>query len=405
MKCPQCSIFLSDYRDTCTRCGLDLAPYKDKFRIETKSQNNPTTRTKSPWPPTIKDEREDTNFSQHKHQKELDQSFFDDLTEEISDNEIIPKTEIKKEEIIIAETTPITKLESKGIAHMTNHNSLETPLIPSLLWEQTIIDLKTAELRLESDIEVGLGQLCDFIIDPRLDILFIAADEEILDPTKCNRRDSISNSWEERFVSNDTLTLAVHNFEKEQKFHVQSRREAAKKEAQLIEKAFEFEAATIDLRLGAAIIDGIVAILTGFLLSWILWIPSETIASILIGESPIWPYVFQFLLGTYISWFIISVCCIASFGQTLGGKICRMEVAMLNGTLPTLPYSLLRVTSQVTTLFSLGVGFLPIWGERKLSLHDFLSTTHPIKERDAIELNLKLPKNAMSESGTYHLDI
>jgi hypothetical protein len=254
------------------------------------------------------------------------------------------------------------------------------------LWDRARQDVLQRTAEHQREIELNVSDLAALSQSDAMAVLFDLIQDEIRDPTARRSRVTEIPTSSEKQVENLSLKQALTTFEKEERI-LSKRRSKLAANPQLAEEKIivPLVAAPAWRRLAASLCDAIAVFLLSAMFAWISFLPSDLMQPLLRLHSPEWfhflPYSCEFLGLCLLVWIISTTLLISGWGQTFGGHFLNIEVVTTYGEIPGLSAAGLRALSQVNTLLSAGLGYLPILGGRR-ALHDAVSCTFVRSRRE-----------------------
>ena len=314
---------------------------------------------------------------------------------ELAEQEIAPASHAAPTAAPVAELQPVAAANAWAAS----------VAVPAELWSEVSSELVACEQILGEEIELGVGNLAERRVEPRILVLFDAVEEELIDPSKRKRHETVVPTSATRVVESSSIKSAVRKFEKEQVVFAQTMKQRAEDLAANPQPLREVHGVPFLQRAGATVADTFVALGLGLLCSWGLFLSGDAVKDLLTQgpfTSPVGlQFGFKILLATYLTWLISNWMMVATLGRSLGGKLFKLEVVLPNGGAPGFKYALLRSLSQSVTLLTFGAGMLSALGSKRVALHDWLSGTRVVEFEEFLELDFDTAPSVPEE---YYLD-
>ncbi|MFN8391044.1 MAG: RDD family protein [Bdellovibrionota bacterium] len=255
--------------------------------------------------------------------------------------------------------------------------SVPPPVVSDEMWEAAEATLHQA-IDHQSEVELSAGDFTTFRQTEALDVLFDLAEEDLADPSGARKRVTEIPRSDEKQVENISLKQALNVFEKEER--ILSRRRSKVAAGEIVEAAKPIVHTPVAAwrRAGALCVDSLTVFVLSVIFASIGLLPAELSQPLLklhmADEMSYVPYICELLGVSFVLWLLSSTMLIAGWGQTFGAHFFKIEVVSVRGDTPGLKQAMLRSLGQVTTLLTLGSGYLPVLLKRR-ALHDALSCT------------------------------
>lgn len=154
-------------------------------------------------------------------------------------------------------------------------------------------------------------------------------------------------------------------------------------EPETADEEISYETVSPFTRIRAAVVDGVVSVGLGALVSLMFILPSTRAAFLSFTIPPLHmlgPDLIKIIASIFAAWVASSWVLNAQGMQTVGSKMCGFAVVDMDGFPLSFSQALLRALCQVTTILSGGLGFFMVWGKKHRTLHDWLSQSQVIRE-------------------------
>ncbi len=258
------------------------------------------------------------------------------------------------------------------------------PDIPFLLWAQTETEISLHRGGRSGEVEIRLNEIFEFRRDGTVGVLFDLVEHELHDPANVREWSEGQPSSSHRIIDNSSLLSEIK----------QTLRTAGPAE-EFVPDAdpaqFQFEPVLASrLQRGIGFVVDFVAILSlSLAASWFMILPDgfkQALASRQAAAGELFLYGGRTILLFYLVWLLTNTLLLYANGKTIGGKMLGLTVEKIGSEDLDFFTALLRALSQTTTALTLGMGVVPILGERRQTLHDMMAGTRVLEDFPFFEL-------------------
>jgi uncharacterized RDD family membrane protein YckC len=327
--------------------------------------------------------------SEENNEFELDDLDDDDDDETPSDDsikELLMGLDVSEEELaslqVLDSNSPDyfedTKEGHKEEEAQPEEDRKSTPSVSlQMIWDEVEAELAVYSKNNVGEVEFSISDICSFQTTPQLNMYFDLTEEDLINPKNRIFTEGVSIvKGNEKAIDNKELEHVLQSVKKQV---------ALKKYKEKIQKAFppaytplvfKYCPASLWKRFCAVCVDLSLCCILAFL-TFIGKFPklhtSYSFSSIELYY--LLPHVMPFIAISVTLYLTLSTLLIAGRGQSFGQKLLGIKVYGLNGKLIGFGVSALRACSQITTLFTVGLGLLPALGRYKRTLHDYMAKT------------------------------
>lgn len=412
--------------DSLTSLDLDSISKEDNLKSETHEDKTPSAIERIKMlekndlqvnSPQIQELKNELSILLNQEESSVDEDDFN-IDELLEKDELEALKKQNEKNISLYQESEAEDLLINNFSETVNaneqltQNSQQESLNLDQIWEQAYSDiLEFNNSNKEASLELSLGEFQAEKINEKIIILFEQNIEalsaksdnpkEFVEDIKISKQRNLKSKKLERIFS--LFEDDAHKDEEQRKeeeslgyFKVFSNQEDG--ESRVI-----LPHSSPTKRSIGALIDFIFVFSVSVLLSCTAILPSQLAHEIASFSIPdfyrLAPYIMNILQMHTIVWLIYVSLLTSGSGQTFGQAAMKIMTLNQSAKIPSLKKAILRALSQSVSIITFGIGFLPIFGKYKQSLHDIIAGTMIADARSYDQLVLeKFYKNYVEES-------